>query len=102
MTELAGNHLIAGHWVTGDAVRSDGVLLSVLSEGKSGRMLVNGFPTGVGMAAATLDGGRFAASANFGATSVGTLGSRRFLRPVCCQTMPDALLPQDLNDMGGV
>ncbi len=40
------------------------------------------------------------ASTNFGATSVGTLAIRRFLRPVCYQNMPDALLPQDLTRHG--
>ncbi len=34
---------------------------------------------------------------NFGATSVGTLSIRRWLRPVCYQNMPEALLPADLR-----
>jgi NADP-dependent aldehyde dehydrogenase len=42
-------------------------------------------------------GGPYPASTNFGATSVGTLAIRRFLRPVCYQNMPDALLPGDLR-----
>ena len=66
-------------------------------ERKAGRVLVNGFPTGVEVAGAMVHGGPFPASTNFGATSVGTLAIRRFLRPVCYQNMPEALLPADLR-----
>ncbi|CUH75286.1 aldehyde dehydrogenase (NADP(+)) [Tropicibacter naphthalenivorans] len=64
-------------------------------ERKAGRLLVNGFPTGVEVADAMVHGGPYPASTNFGATSVGTLAIRRFLRPVCYQNFPDALLPGD-------
>ncbi|GGE45816.1 aldehyde dehydrogenase [Primorskyibacter flagellatus] len=70
-------------------------LLPVL-ERKAGRILVNGFPTGVEVADAMVHGGPYPASTNFGATSVGTLSIRRFLRPVCYQNLPDALIPADL------
>lgn len=66
-------------------------------ERKAGRLLVNGFPTGVEVCDAMVHGGPYPASTNFGATSVGTLAIRRFLRPVCYQNMPDALLPGDLT-----
>ncbi|NIZ13817.1 aldehyde dehydrogenase (NADP(+)) [Phaeobacter sp. HF9A] len=72
-----------------DAARS---FVPVL-ERKAGRLLVNGFPTGVEVADAMVHGGPYPASTNFGATSVGTMAVRRFLRPVCYQNMPDALLP---------
>lgn len=62
-------------------------------ERKAGRVLVNGFPTGVEVADAMVHGGPYPASTNFGATSVGTLAIRRFLRPVCYQNMPEDLLP---------
>ncbi len=65
-------------------------------ERKAGRLLANGYPTGVEVCDAMVHGGPFPASTNFGATSVGTLSIRRFLRPVCYQNMPEALLPQDL------
>ena len=71
-------------------------LMPVL-ERKAGRLLVNGFPTGVEVADAMVHGGPYPASTNFGATSVGTLAIRRFLRPVCYQNLPDALLPGDLR-----
>ncbi len=70
-------------------------LMPVL-ERKAGRLLANGFPTGVEVADAMVHGGPYPASTNFGATSVGTMAIRRFLRPVCYQNMPAALLPADL------
>lgn len=69
-------------------------LMPVL-ERKAGRVLANGFPTGVEVADAMVHGGPYPASTNFGATSVGTLAIRRFLRPVCYQNLPDTLLPAD-------
>lgn len=73
-----------------------GQALMPILERKAGRVLVNGFPTGVEVADAMVHGGPFPASTNFGHTSVGTLAIRRFLRPVCYQNVPDALLPADL------
>ena len=70
-------------------------LLPVL-ERKAGRLLANGFPTGVEVADAMVHGGPYPASTNFGATSVGTMAIRRFLRPVCYQNLPKDLLPADL------
>ncbi len=66
-------------------------LLPVL-ERKAGRVLANGFPTGVEVADAMVHGGPYPASTNFGATSVGTLSIRRWLRPVCYQNMPEGLV----------
>lgn len=66
-------------------------LLPVL-ERKAGRILVNGFPTGVEVADSMVHGGPYPASTNFGATSVGTLSIRRFLRPVCYQNFPEGLM----------
>lgn len=66
-------------------------------ERKAGRLLVNDFPTGVKVSGAMVHGGPYPASTNFGATSVGTLAIRRFLRPVRYQDMPEALLPADLR-----
>ncbi|WP_126979296.1 aldehyde dehydrogenase (NADP(+)) [Frigidibacter oleivorans] len=71
-------------------------LLPIL-ETRAGRVLANGFPTGVEVADAMVHGGPYPASTNFGATSVGTLSIRRFLRPVCYQNLPAALLPEDLR-----
>ena len=70
--------------------------LMPILERKAGRILVNGFPTGVEVSDTMVHGGPYPASTNFGATSVGTLSIRRFLRPVCYQNLPDALLPNGL------
>ncbi|WP_449040650.1 aldehyde dehydrogenase (NADP(+)) [Paracoccus sp. (in: a-proteobacteria)] len=70
-------------------------LLPVL-ERKAGRVLANGFPTGVEVCDAMVHGGPYPASTNFGATSVGTMSIRRFLRPVSYQNLPEAILPEDL------
>ena len=71
-------------------------LLPVL-ERKAGRVLANGFPTGVEVCDAMVHGGPYPASTNFGATSVGTESIRRWLRPVSYQNIPAALLPEDLQ-----
>jgi NADP-dependent aldehyde dehydrogenase len=71
-------------------------LLPVL-ERKAGRVLANGFPTGVEVSDTMVHGGPYPASTNFGATSVGTMSIRRFLRPVCYQNIPADLLPEDLR-----
>ncbi len=73
-------------------------LMPVL-ERKAGRILANGFPTGVEVCDAMVHGGPYPASTNFGATSVGTLAIRRFLRPVCYQNVPQAALPTDLQSL---
>lgn len=71
-------------------------LMPVL-ERKAGRVLANGFPTGVEVCDAMVHGGPYPASTNFGATSVGTMSIRRWLRPVSYQNMPAALLPEELR-----
>ncbi|WP_299944805.1 aldehyde dehydrogenase (NADP(+)) [uncultured Ruegeria sp.] len=67
-----------------------------LLERKAGRLLANSFPTGVEVCDSMVHGGPYPASTNFGATSVGTLSIRRFLRPVCYQDIPADLLPNNL------
>ncbi|WP_321843504.1 aldehyde dehydrogenase (NADP(+)) [Paraburkholderia bannensis] len=65
-------------------------LLTVL-ERKTGRILVNGFPTGVEVSHAMVHGGPFPSTSNAMYTSVGSTAIDRFLRPVCYQDLPDAL-----------
>lgn len=69
--------------------------LMPILERKAGRVLANGFPTGVEVCDAMVHGGPYPASTNFGATSVGTLSIRRFLRPVSYQNIPEGVLPDD-------
>ncbi len=71
-------------------------------ERKAGRILANGWPTGVEVCHAMVHGGPFPATSGCRTTSVGTLAIRRFLRPVCYQDLPADLLPVVLrNDNGG-
>ena len=71
-------------------------LLPVL-ERKVGRILANGFPTGVEVSHAMVHGGPFPSTSNAMFTSVGACAIDRFLRPVCYQDLPDALLPEALQ-----
>lgn len=64
---------------------------------KVGRILVNGYPTGVEVCDAMVHGGPFPATSDSRATSVGTAAIYRFLRPVCYQDVPDAILPPALK-----
>jgi NADP-dependent aldehyde dehydrogenase len=68
-----------------------------LLERKAGRLIANGWPTGVEVAHAMVHGGPFPATSDGRSTSVGTLAIERFLRPVCYQDFPDALLPAVLR-----
>ena len=67
-------------------------------ERRVGRILVNGYPTGVEVSHAMVHGGPFPATSDGRTTSVGTLAIRRFLRPVCYQDFPPGLLPAPLRD----
>ena len=66
-------------------------------ERKAGRLLVNGWPTGVEVCDAMVHGGPFPATSDTRTTSVGTAAILRFLRPVCYQDFPDSLLPTALK-----
>lgn len=71
--------------------------LVAILERKAGRIVANGFPTGVEVADPMVHSGPYPASTNFGASSVGSLAIRRFLRPVCYQDIPADLLDEDLR-----
>lgn len=64
-----------------------------LLERKAGRIVVNGWPTGVEVSDAMVHGGPFPATSDSRTTSVGTAAIDRFLRPVAYQGFDDALLP---------
>jgi len=67
-------------------------------EQKVGRIIVNGWPTGVEVGHAMVHGGPFPATSDTRTTSVGTLAINRFLRPVAYQNLPQELLPAPLQD----
>ena len=75
-------------------------LLLPILERLCGRLIANGWPTGVEVAHAMVHGGPFPASSDTHGTSVGSLAIRRFLRAVCYQSMPDELRPASLSNHG--
>lgn len=72
--------------------------LTPLLEQKVGRILINGYPTGVEVCDSMVHGGPYPATSDARGTSVGTLAIDRFLRPVCFQNYPDGLLPDALKN----
>lgn len=72
-------------------------LLPTLEE-KAGRVMANGWPTGVEVCHAMVHGGPFPATSDSRSTSVGSSAIHRFLRPVCYQNLPQALLPENLHN----
>ncbi|HEY3898330.1 MAG TPA: aldehyde dehydrogenase (NADP(+)) [Chthoniobacter sp.] len=72
-------------------------LLAIL-ERKAGRLLINGFPTGVEVSPAMNHGGPYPATTDERFTSVGTAAIRRFARPLCYQSFPANVLPPELAD----
>jgi 2,5-dioxopentanoate dehydrogenase len=75
-----------------------GRLLSTL-QGKAGRVVWNGFPTGVEVAPSMHHGGPYPATTDARFTSVGTAAIQRFARPVCYQGLPQELLPAELRNI---
>ncbi len=65
---------------------------------KAGRLIFNGYPTGVEVGHAMQHGGPYPASTDSRSTSVGTASIVRFARPVCFQDFPDAALPLALRN----
>lgn len=95
---LAGGNLTATihHGAADDAddVRS----LADLLEQQAGRVLFDGFPTGVEVCHAMVHGGPYPATSAPLTTSVGTMAIRRFARPVCFQNAPQDFLPVELRN----
>jgi NADP-dependent aldehyde dehydrogenase len=95
---LEGQLTAALHLEDGTADIDDARTLLPTLERRAGRILVNGFGTGVEVTHAMVHGGPFPATADGRSTSVGTGAIYRFLRPVCYQNLPQALLPAVLRD----
>ena len=94
--ELEG-HLTATVHGTEEDLIAYKELLDIL-ELKVGRIVINGYPTGVEVCHAMVHGGPFPATTAPQSTSVGTNAIKRFVRPVCYQDYPQALLPEELKD----
>jgi NADP-dependent aldehyde dehydrogenase len=100
LLEIAQNlegHLTAALHATEDDLAAMEQLMSVL-ERKAGRVIVNGFPTGVEVCHAMVHGGPFPATSDGRSTSVGSQAIYRFTRPVCYQAFPQQSLPMELRD----
>jgi len=82
---------------TAEDLAEAGVLLAALQR-RAGRVVVNGFPTGVEVCPAMHHGGPYPATTDERFTSVGTAAIQRFARPVCLQNLPASALPPELLD----
>ncbi|MFK2891796.1 aldehyde dehydrogenase (NADP(+)) [Dyella flagellata] len=96
LRKLEGQLTVTLHMDPADAELAHSLL--PLIERKAGRLLVNGFPTGVEVCDAMVHGGPFPATSDSRSTSVGTAAIERFLRPVCYQNFAEDLLPEALRD----
>jgi alpha-ketoglutaric semialdehyde dehydrogenase len=100
MQEIARNlegHLTATIHGTDRDLREFAELISIL-ERKVGRLVFNGFPTGVEVSHAMVHGGPYPSTSDGRSTSVGSQAISRFTRAVCYQGFPDHALPDELKD----
>lgn len=99
---LRAAHALAGHLTAtlfGDEedLTSHRELVRILEQ-KAGRLIFNGFPTGVEVTHAMVHGGPYPSTSDSRFTSVGSLAIYRFARPVCFQNFPQAVLPPELQE----
>ena len=92
-----GGHLTATIQGTDKDLEDFADLVEILKT-KVGRIVFNGYPTGVEVNHAMVHGGPYPASSDSRTTSVGTMAIWRFARPVCYQDFPDAALPDALKN----
>jgi NADP-dependent aldehyde dehydrogenase len=92
-----GGHLTTTVWANQHDLENYHELVDLLKT-KAGRLIINGFPTGVEVCHSMIHGGPFPATTDSRSTSVGTTAIRRFTRPVCYQNFPDSHLPDELKN----
>jgi NADP-dependent aldehyde dehydrogenase len=90
-------HLTATLHATEEDLKNYKDLIDIL-ERKVGRLIINGYPTGVEVCHSMVHGGPFPATTDSHFTSVGTLAINRFVRPICYQNFPNELLPDELKN----
>jgi 2,5-dioxopentanoate dehydrogenase len=90
-------HLTATIHGTDEDLRDFSDLLAILKN-KVGRLIFNGFPTGVEVTHAMVHGGPYPATSDGRSTSVGSRAIERFVRPICYQGFPQAALPAELQN----
>lgn len=96
LADLEGQLTATVHAAAGDAEAARALLPTL--ERKVGRILFNGWPTGVEVGHAMVHGGPFPATSDSRTTSVGSLAIERFQRPVAYQDVPADVLPEALRD----
>jgi len=99
LLKIASNlegHLTATLLGTEEELVACSDLVKIL-ETKVGRLLFNGYPTGVEVCHAMVHGGPYPATSDGRSTSVGSQAIFRFVRPVCFQNFPDSMLPDELK-----
>ncbi|MFC2124026.1 aldehyde dehydrogenase (NADP(+)) [Bacteroidota bacterium] len=92
-----GGHLTATLYGSDEDLKNNEDLIQIL-ERKVGRLIINGFPTGVEVCHSMIHGGPFPATTDGRTTSVGTAAIHRFARPVSYQNFPETLLPDELKN----
>jgi alpha-ketoglutaric semialdehyde dehydrogenase len=90
-------HLTATLHATESDLKEYAELISILEQ-KVGRLILNGYPTGVEVTHAMVHGGPFPSTTDSRSTSVGTAAITRFVRAVCYQSFPSSSLPAELHD----
>jgi NADP-dependent aldehyde dehydrogenase len=101
LEKIAGTlegHLTAAIHGTAEDLADNQKLVGLL-ERKVGRLIFNGFPTGVEVCPSMQHGGPYPATTDAKFTSVGTAAIKRFVRPICYQNFPQVFLPLELQDI---
>jgi alpha-ketoglutaric semialdehyde dehydrogenase len=96
--ESLPGQLTATVHLTANEEESSRLFLEAFAE-KAGRVILNGYPTGVEVCAAMQHGGPYPATTDSRFTSVGTAAIHRFARPVCFQNFAEKLLPAELQNV---
>ena len=97
IAENLSGHLTATVHGTEDELKSYKELLDILEQ-KAGRVIINGYPTGVEVCHSMVHGGPYPSTTDSKTTSVGTAAIFRFTRPLCYQNAPQSLLPAALKN----
>jgi NADP-dependent aldehyde dehydrogenase len=92
---MEGNLTGTVHAGSGD--EEEAARLAAALEGRVGRILFDGYPTGIEVCQAMVHGGPYPATTDGRSTSVGGRAVERFARPVCFQDVPASLLPEELR-----
>ena len=94
--ELEGQLTATVHGTEEEIAERPGLIGAL--ERRAGRLIFNGFPTGVEVCPSMVHGGPFPSTSDGRSTSVGTMAIHRFCRPVAWQGFPAAALPEELRD----